>query len=69
MLKYTQVNGKFIIYFDGGTNNMNIADFLKTLVDQILNAIKLIGSDNGKIGNVIDALKNIFASLGNKDAE
>ena len=42
-------------------------DFIKTLIDQILGAIKAIGSDNSKIGNVIDALKNIFASLGKKD--
>ena len=44
-------------------------DFLKTLIDQILGAIKALGSDNGKIGSVIDALKNIFASFGKKDAE
>ena len=42
-------------------------DFIKTLIDQILGAIKAIGSDNGQIAKVIDALKNIFASLGKKD--
>ena len=42
-------------------------DFIKTLIDQILGAIKAIGSDNSQIAKVIDALKNIFASLGKKD--
>ena len=42
-------------------------DFIKTLSDQILNAIKAIGSDNGQIAKVIDALKNIFASIGKKE--
>ncbi len=42
---------------------MNISDFFKTLVDQILGIIKSVGSDNGKLGSVIDGLKGIFADL------
>ncbi len=44
-------------------------DFIKTLIDQILNAIKSLGSDNSQIAKVIDALMNIFSSIGKKDAE
>jgi len=47
----------------------SLADGIKTLIDQILNVIKSLGSDNSKIGSVIDALKNIFANIGKKDAE
>ena len=42
---------------------MNLSDFFKTLIDQILGTIKAVGSDNSKLGNVIDALKNIFADI------
>lgn len=42
-------------------------DFLKTLVDQILGLIKTLGSDNGTIGKVIDALKIVLGSLGKKE--
>ncbi len=44
-------------------------DFIKTLIEQILNVIKSLGSDNSQIAKVIDALMNIFSSIGKKDAE
>lgn len=49
---------------------MNLSDFFKTLIDQVLGVIKAVGSDNNKLASVIDGLKNIFADIFNKkDAE
>lgn len=42
-------------------------DFFKTLIDQILGLIKTLGSDNGTIGKVIDALKSVLSSVGKKE--
>ena len=44
-----------------------MADFIKTLIDQILGLIKTLGSDNGTIGKVIDALKNVLSSAGKEE--
>ena len=42
-------------------------DAIKTLIEQILNIIKALGSDNSKIGSVIESLKKIFEGFGQKD--
>ena len=42
-------------------------DFIKTLIDQILGLIKTLGSDNNTIAKVIDALKNVLASVGKEE--
>ena len=64
MVKYRQVNGSSSPNLLRRNNSM---DFIKTLIDQILGLIKTLGSDNNTIAKVIDALKNVLASVGKEE--